>query len=197
MKKFITLTAVLAAALTLSSCDCFKKMAKDPAAIQVSCTPEVLVLNNGKIAADISASIPADYFNKKAALKVTPVLFFEGGAVAGETLLLQGEKVASNGMVVKTKEALSINRHVEFDYQPAMDACELKLLVEVKCKSGKCKEFTLINANNGAILNKEQLAVLAANDEAAYALKSECGRQIAVGLNTLQKDIDFAVAMEP
>ena len=101
MKKFITLTAVLAAALTLSSCDCFKKMAKDPAAIQVSCTPEVLVLNNGKIAADISASIPADYFNKKAALKVTPVLFFEGGAVAGETLLLQGEKVASNGMIVK------------------------------------------------------------------------------------------------
>ena len=197
MKKFITLTAVLAAALTLSSCDCFKKMAKDPAAIQVSCTPEVLVLNNGKIAADISASIPADYFNKKAALKVTPVLFFEGGAVAGETLLLQGEKVASNGMVVKSKEALSINRHVEFDYQPAMDACELKLLVEVKCKSGKCKEFTLINANNGAVLNKEQLAVLAANDAAAYALKNECGRKIAVGLNILQKDIDFAVAMEP
>ena len=197
MKKFITLTAVLAAALTLSSCDCFKKMAKDPAAIQVSCTPEVLVLNNGKIAADISASIPADYFNKKAALKVTPVLFFEGGAVAGETLLLQGEKVASNGMIVKSKEALSINRHVEFDYQPAMDACELKLLVEVKCKSGKCKEFTLINANNGAVLNKEQLAVLAANDAAAYALKNECGRKIAVGLNILQKDIDFAVAMEP
>ena len=197
MKKFITLTAVLAAALTLSSCDCFKKMAKDPAAIQVSCTPEVLVLNNGKIAADISASIPADYFNKKAALKVTPVLFFEGGAVAGETLLLQGEKVASNGMVVNSKEALSINRHVEFDYQPAMDACELKLLVEVKCKSGKCKEFTLINANNGAVLNKEQLAVLAANDAAAYALKNECGRKIAVGLNILQKDIDFAVAMEP
>ena len=197
MKKFITLTAVLAAALTLSSCDCFKKMAKDPNAIQVSCTPEVLVLNNGKIAADISATIPADYFNKKAALKVTPVLFFEGGAVAGETLLLQGEKVASNGMVVASKEALSINRHVEFDYQPAMDACELKLLVEVKCKSGKCKEFTLINANNGAILTAEQLEVIAKEGEAAYALKSECGRQIAVGLNTLQKDLDFAVAMEP
>ena len=197
MKKFITLTAVVAAALTLSSCDCFKKMAKNPDAIQVSCTPEVLVLNNGKIAADISASIPADYFNKKAALKVTPVLFFEGGAVAGETLLLQGEKVASNGMVVASKESLSINRHVEFDYQPAMDACELKLLVEVKCKSGKCKEFTLINANNGAILTAEQLEVIAKEGEAAYALKSECGRQIAVGLNTLQKDLDFAVAMEP
>ena len=195
MKKFFTLTVVLAAALTLSSCDCFKKMAKDPAAIQVTCTPEVLVLNNGKIAADVTATIPSDYFNKKAALQVTPVLFFEGGAVAGETLLLQGSKVKANGLVVDNGETMSLTRHLEFDYQPAMDACELKLLVEVKCKSGKCKEFTLINANNGAILTKEQLEVVAKNDEAAYALKSECGRKIAVGLNVLQKDIDFASAM--
>jgi len=195
MKKILTLTVVLAAAFTLSSCDCFKKMAKNPDAIVVTCTPEVLVLNNGKIAADLYASIPADYFNKKAALKVTPVLFFEGGAVAGETVLLQGEKVEANGMVVTSGETMSINRHIEFDYQPAMDACELKLLVEVKCKSGKCKEFTLINANNGAILTEEQLAVVAKDDEAAYALKSECGRKVAVGLNVLQKDIDFASAM--
>ena len=195
MKKIFTLTVVLAAALTLSSCDCFKKMAKDPAAIQVTCTPEVLVLNNGKIAADVTATIPSDYFNKKAALQVTPVLFFEGGAVAGETLLLQGSKVKANGLVVDNGETMSLTRHLEFDYQPAMDACELKLLVEVKCKSGKCKEFTLINANNGAILTKVQLEVVAKNDEAAYALKSECGRKIAVGLNVLQKDIDFASAM--
>ena len=195
MKKIFTLTVVLAAALTLSSCDCFKKMAKNPDAIQVSCTPEVLVLNNGKIAADLSASIPADYFNVKAALKVTPVLFFEGGAVAGETILLQGEKIEANGLVVVKDEVMTHNRHIEFDYQPAMDACELKLLVEVKCKSGKCKEFTLVNANTGAILTAEQLEVIAKNDEAAYALKSECGRKVAVGLNVLQKDIDFASAM--
>ena len=195
MKKILTLTVVLAAALTLSSCDCFKKMAKNPDAIQVTCTPEVLVLNNGKIAADLSASIPADYFNKKAALQVTPVLFFEGGAVAGETILLQGEKIEANGLVVSNGETMSLTRHIEFDYQPAMDACELKLLVEVKCKGGKCKEFTLINANTGAILTAEQLEVVAKNDEAAYALKSECGRKVAVGLNVLQKDIDFASAM--
>ena len=195
MKKILTLTVVLAAALTLSSCDCFKKMAKNPDAIQVTCTPEVLVLNNGKIAADLSASIPADYFNKKAALQVTPVLFFEGGAVAGETILLQGEKIEANGLVVTNGETMSLTRHIEFDYQPTMDACELKLLVEVKCKGGKCKEFTLINANTGAILTAEQLEVVAKNDEAAYALKSECGRKVAVGLNVLQKDIDFASAM--
>ena len=195
MKKILTLTVVLAAALTLSSCDCFKKMAKNPDAIEVTCTPEVLVLNNGKIAADLSATIPADYFNKKAALKVTPVIFFEGGAVAGETIVLQGEKVVANGMVVTNGETMNLTRHIEFDYQPAMDACELKLLVEVKCKGGKCKEFTLVNANTGAILTAEQLEVVAKDDEAAYALKSECGRKVATGLNTLQKDIDFASAM--
>ena len=189
------MTVVLAAALTLSSCDCFKKMAKNPDAIEVTCTPEVLVLNNGKIAADLSATIPADYFNKKAALKVTPVIFFEGGAVAGETIVLQGEKVVANGMVVTNGETMNLTRHIEFDYQPAMDACELKLLVEVKCKGGKCKEFTLVNANTGAILTAEQLEVVAKDDEAAYALKSECGRKVATGLNTLQKDIDFASAM--
>ena len=112
MKKIFTLTVVLAAALTLSSCDCFKKMAKDPAAIQVTCTPEVLVLNNGKIAADVTATIPSDYFNKKAALQVTPVLFFEGGAVAGETLLLQGSKVKANGLVVDNGETMSLTRHL-------------------------------------------------------------------------------------
>ena len=162
MKNVLRLAVVLSVAMvTLSGCNCFKKMAKEPEAVKVACTPEVLVLNNGIISADITAEIPAKYFNKKAAVKVTPVIFFEGGMVAGETLLLQGEKIAENGIEVKNGENMAINRHVEFAYQPEMENCELKLLVEVKCKSGKCKEFTLVNANNGEMLTEEQLDVLA------------------------------------
>ena len=57
MKNLFKLTLVLAAAaLTLTGCDCFKKMAKTPSAITVTCTPDVLVLNNGKVAADITAA---------------------------------------------------------------------------------------------------------------------------------------------
>lgn len=189
---------ILAAALTLSSCNYFKQMAKDPSAIKVTCTPEVLVLNNGKIDANISASIPADYFDKRVTLRVTPVLFFEGGAVEGESILLQGEKVLSNGIVVKKDESLVLDRNVSFNYQPAMDICELKLLVEVQCKSGKFKKnFTLVNANDGSIPTKEQLALLAENGEAAYALKNICGYTVAEGLNTLQKDINYAAALKP
>lgn len=198
MKNVLRLAVVLSVAMvTLSGCNCFKKMAKELEAVKVACSPEVLVLNNGIISADITAEIPAKYFNKKAAVKVTPVIFFEGGMVAGETLLLQGEKIAENGIEVKNGENMAINRHVEFAYQPEMENCELKLLVEVKCKSGKCKEFTLVNANNGEMLTEEQLDVLAKNDAATVALKSECGRKIAVGVNTLQKDLDYAEAMLP
>ena len=194
MKNLLKVTTVLAAAsLLLSGCNCFKKMEKDPSAIKVTATPEVLAYNNGKIAADIKAEIPADYFNKKATLKVTPAIAFEGGLVTGETLLLQGEKVLSNGLVVKKAESLSLNRHVEFAYQKGMERCELKLLVEVKCKKG---EFTLINANNGALPTKEEAAILAKGGDAAKAVKKEFGLTVAKGLNMLQKDLDYSEAMQ-
>ena len=186
MKNLFKLTLVLAAAaLTLTGCDCFKKMAKNPSAITVTCTPDVLVLNNGKVVADITAEVPAKYFNKTASLKVTPALVYAGGVTKGNTLLLQGEKVADNGMLVKNGEALSIKRHIEFAYKPEMQLSNLVLIVEVKCKGGKCKEFTLINANTGE--------VLAADTKLTPA---EYGLTIAKGINTLQAELDFSEAMQ-
>ncbi len=186
MKNLFKMTLVLAAAaLTLTGCDCFKKMAKNRSELTITCTPDVLVLNNGKVAADITAEIPAKYFDKKAALKVTPALVYEGGVTKGNTLLLQGEKVLDNGMLVKKGEALSIKRHVEFAYTPAMQNSSLVLIVEVKCKSGKCKEFTLINANTGEVLGAD-----------TKLTPAEYGLTIAKGINTLQGDLDFSEAMQ-
>ncbi len=191
MKNLFKMTLVLvAAALTMTSCDCFKKMAKDPKAITITCTPDVLVLNNGKVVADVAAEVPAKYFNKKASLKVTPALVYEGGVTKGNTLLLQGEKVADNGMLVKNKESLSIKRHIEFAYKPEMQLCDLVLLVEVKCKSGKCKEFTLVNANTGAVVAGKT------TENADAAVAKENGLVIAKGINTLQSDLDFSEAMQ-
>ena len=186
MKNLFKMTLVLvAAALTLTGCDCFKKMAKNRSELTITCTPDVLVLNNGKVVADIAAEVPAKYFDKKASLKVTPALVYEGGVTKGNTLLLQGEKVLDNGMLVKKGEALSIKRRVEFAYTPAMQNCNLVLIVEVKCKSGKCKEYTLVNANTGE--------VLAADTKLTAA---EYGLVIAKGVNTLQADLDFSQAMQ-
>ena len=56
MKNLMKLSVVLvAAALAFSSCNCFKKMAKNRDDIKLTVTPEILTLNNGTVAADINA----------------------------------------------------------------------------------------------------------------------------------------------
>ena len=197
MKNLMKLSVVLvAAALAFSSCNCFKKMAKNRDDIKLTVTPEILTLNNGTVAADINVTFPVEYFNKKAIIKVTPVIVFEGGEVAGATKYYQGSKVDDNYTVVDKKNGGNVTMHVEFPYDPRMDECALQLRAEIKCPGGKCKEFTLVNLNTGAIPTKEEAAVLAGNDAAAAALAKEFGLTVAYGLNTLQKDIKYGDLME-
>ncbi len=170
-------------------------MAKNRDDVKLTCTPEVLVLNNGRIDADITVTFPEKYFNKKAVVKVTPVMVFEGGEVAGTTQYLQGSKVDDNYTVIDKTNGGRYTQHVSFPYDDRMRQSELQLRAEIKCPGGKCKEFTLVNLNNGAVPTKEEAAVLAAGGAEADALKRAFGLTIAVGVNTMQKDIDYAEAM--
>ena len=198
MKNMMKLSLVLVAAALLTSCNCFKKMAKNQDAVKVTATPEILVLNNGKVAADVNVTFPVEYFNKKAVLKVTPVLVFEGGEVAGQPKYFQGSKVDENYTVVDASMGGNFTQHVEFAYDNRMVQSYLQLRAEVKCPKGPCKEFTLVNLNNGAIPTKEQAAVLAGGDAAAKnAIEKEFGLTVAYGVNTLQQDIKFGDMMEP
>ncbi|WP_288864669.1 hypothetical protein [uncultured Alistipes sp.] len=188
---------LVAGALAFSSCNCFKKMAKNRDEVNLTVNPEVLTLNNGFVAADINVTFPESYFNKKAVVKVTPVIVFEGGEVAGTPKFYQGSSVDENYTVVANNGG-SFTQHVEFPYDPRMDQCALQLRAEIKCASGGCKEFTLVNLNDGSIATKEQMEVLAGSDEAAKAaLAKEFGLTVAYGLNTLQKDIKYGDIMEP
>ena len=196
MKNLFRVSLALAVvALTVSGCNCFKEMAKNRDDVKLTCTPEVLVLNNGRIDADITVTFPEKYFNKKAVVKVTPVMVFEGGEVAGTTQYLQGSKVDDNYTVIDKTNGGRYTQHVSFPYDDRMRQSELQLRAEIKCPGGKCKEFTLVNLNNGAVPTKEEAAVLAAGGAEADALKRAFGLTIAVGVNTMQKDIDYAEAM--
>lgn len=197
MKKLFNVSVLLAVVvLTLSGCNCFKKMAKNQDDVQITCTPEVLVLNNGVVEADITVTFPEKYFNKKAVLKVTPVIVFEGGEVAGLTQYFQGTKVDDNYTVISSENGGNYTMHVSFPYDERMECCQLQLRAEIKCPKGKCKEFTLVNLNNGAIPTKEEAEILAAGGAEADALKRAFGLTIAEGVNTLQRDLDFAAAMQ-
>ncbi len=191
MKKMMKFALLVAATvMLLPGCNCFKKMAKNGEDVSIQCTPEVLVLNNGVVAADVTATFPVKYFNAKAVLKVTPVIVFEGGEVAAAPFFLQGSKVDDNYTVVDKKQGGVITRHIEFPYDERMRASELQLRLEVKCPSGKCKEFTLVNANTGELVKAEEIA-------ANPAIVRECGMVIAEGINTLQEDLCYADAMAP
>ena len=199
MKNLFKLSVVLvAASLAFSSCNCFKKMAKHQDEVNVTCAPEILALNNGVVAADVTVTFPVEYFNAKAVLKVTPVLVFEGGEVAGTTKYFQGSKVDDNYTVVDKNNGGNYTLHVEFPYDTRMAQSMLQLRAEIKCPKGKCKEFTLVNLNTGALPTKEQAALLAGDDEAAKAaLAKEFGLTVAYGVNTLQQDLKYSDLMAP
>ena len=197
MKNLFKMSLVLTMAVVLfSSCNCFKKMAKNRDDVQLVCTPEVLVLNNGKVDADIKVTFPVKYYDAKAVVKVTPVIIFEGGEVAGTTQYFQGTKVDDNYTVIDKANGGEYTMHVSFPYDERMACSQLQLRAEIKCPGGKCKEFTLVNLNDGPIPTKEQAAVLAAGGAEADALKREFGLTIAQGVNTLQRDLNYATAMQ-
>ena len=195
MKNVLKLVAVAAFAFAMTGCNCFGKMAKNQDDVNITCAPQVLALNNGKVEADVTVKFPVEYYNKKAVLKVTPVMVFEGGSVAGATKYFQGSKVDDNYTVVDKAMGGEYTLHVEFPYDERMAQSELQLQVEVKCPSGKCKEFTLVNANTGALPTKAEKAVLAAGGAEADAIKKAFGLTVATGVNTLQGDLDYASVM--
>lgn len=187
MKKLMKLTLALAiVSLTISGCNCFKKMAKNGDDTSLTCTPEMLVLNNGTVAADITATFPAKYFNPKAIVKVTPVMVFAEGEVAGAPKFFQGSKVKENYTTVDKKQGGTYTMHVEFPYDERMQLSELQLRIEAKCAAGD--EFMLVNANTGEIVKAKEL-------EKNPSIVRECGLVVARGVNTLQQELAYDEAM--
>ncbi len=193
MKRLVKMSAMLVvASVALSSCNSYSSMSKDLGDVDLNCTPETLVLNNGTVTADITVTYPADYFNSKAVARVTPVLVFDGGEVACAPFYYQGSKVDNNYTVV-SDEGGSFTERIQFAYSDEMRSSELQLRIEFEEKDG----FTLINANTGEMVSNDEADILAAGASAeASAISRACGLTIADGINTLQSDINYADVMD-
>ena len=131
-------------AILLASCNCYNKMLKKVDRVSVSATPAVLTLKGSNVVTDVRVDFPAKYFNKKAVLKVTPVLVFEGGELVGTPKFIQGEKVKDNYTVIPYKTGGSYTQAVSFPYDERAKLSTLELRIESKCSKGckKRKEFT-------------------------------------------------------
>ena len=94
------LLSFVVAALLLTSCGGVKNMVKMADQVKYEITPKVLEMHGDSVIMTAKVTFPTKYFQKKAILKFTPVLKYEGGETAFETFTLQGEDVQDNYQVV-------------------------------------------------------------------------------------------------
>ena len=136
MKKTIKFMAAAILGLAAIACSSPEKMAEQAENVIVKCEPAVLEVVAGEINASVSVTYPADYFHPKAILEVTPVIVFDGGEVAMEPFMFQGEKVEDNYQVVPA-DGSTVTKAVKFEYAPGMENCYLELRGVVSHKKDK------------------------------------------------------------
>lgn len=142
MKRVLGLGLILASAVVLlSGCNCYNRMSKKANSIQTKCTPEVLTLKGSTVTADVTVTFPPKFFDEMAILKITPVLVFDGGEIAGTPKFVQGEKVRDNFTVISWKEGGSYTQTVSFPYDKRADVSTLVLRFDAKCSEACSKKF--------------------------------------------------------
>ncbi len=105
-----------------------KNMVKNFDDITWKATPNPLEVHGDAVDVTIVGEFPAKYFEQGAAMYVTPVLRYEGGAVAYEPFTVKGEDVAGDGMLVQYKDGGTITYTGTIPYSPEMNVSELFLV---------------------------------------------------------------------
>ena len=145
-KRNATIALAAAAALFTVGCNSWKDMAQD----YYSVNPDPLVVKGGKVSYDINGQFPAQVFNRKAALELTPNLVYEGGNTAFPSVTFQGEKYPGNNTVIPYAEGKSVSYSASTDYKPEMAKSELWVNIVGK-KGNKVKDLGGILVANGVI----------------------------------------------
>ena len=117
-------------------------------------TPQILEVIGGEVPVTIDGKFPEKFFNKKSVLTVTPVLKWDGGELAAESMTFQGEKVQGNNRTISYKEGGNFTMKTKFDYAPEMAKSALYLQFTVA--KGK-KSYTLpeVKVADGCIATSE------------------------------------------
>ncbi len=151
MKKFSLriMAALLMAAFMLTGCG-VGKMVKKYDTVDYSVTPSPLETHGGKINVTFKGTIPEKYFHPKATVELTPVLTYDGGETAFETIYLKGEDVTEGPGTTIPKTGGSFTQEDEIDYDPAMNDSKLMLKAVVKYK----EETTSLGSEGGTQLAK-------------------------------------------
>ena len=125
MRK-IALLALAALSLAACSKKTADQLAEAAKNVSINCTPEVLAVSGGTVNAEISVTYPAGYFSKDARVIVSPYVVWDGGEMALQPFLYQGESVKENNKVVPSAGG-TVREKVSFPYRDEMSRCRLEL----------------------------------------------------------------------
>ena len=145
MKKSFFFGSILSMTLLFASCG--KPLV---APEQLTCNPNPLTVVGNKVNATITGTIPAETFNKKGTLIVTPVLKFDGQEVKSASFTYVGEKVTESGIKISYETGGNPSITASFDYVPEMAKSELYLQFEAFA-GNKTYEIPEIKVADGVV----------------------------------------------
>ena len=103
-------------------------------------TPSPLETVGNDVPVTVNGTFPEKWFKKKATVKVTPVLKFDGSKEAyANAQSFQGESVAGNAIEIPYKRGANFNMTFNFPFQEEMLDSELYLRFDGKVKSKRSK----------------------------------------------------------
>lgn len=126
-KSRLNLVILIASAIMLSSCGGINKMKKQYGEVKYNVTPSPLELHAGKVAVDVKGNFPEKFFHKKAILELTPVLTYENGQTALESVTLQGANVEANNKVISFDGGGNFSYSDTVDYVDGMFRSDLMI----------------------------------------------------------------------
>jgi len=105
--------------------DKIKKMAENFQDVQMTVTPDPLAEKGDSVEVTIKGTFPPKYFDKNAIMCFTPVLKYDGGETAFETMNFKGEAVEGEGVMISQDNGGSFTYTSKVPYNPTMDVSEL------------------------------------------------------------------------
>lgn len=127
-----------------------KKMANDFEKVQLETIPSPLKEQGDSVEVTIKGTFPPKYFDKKAIMCFTPVLKYDGGETAFETMNFKGEDVAGDGTLVSYGNGGTFTYTSKIPYDPAMDVSELVVSPVIYTYNGEVYDNCEAAVENGS-----------------------------------------------
>ena len=162
MKK--TLFYVMSMALVLTGCSKMGNLTSKDFRV----TPMPLTEQGGEVPAQMTVTFPQKFMKKKAQVTMTPVLRYQGGEVAGQSVTFQGEKVEGNGTTINYKQGSVQNLRSNFRYTPEMLKSDLYMTFDAR-KGKKVVKMPDVKIGYGILATEDLLGRCLEGNGAALA----------------------------